>query len=358
VDAQKLRKAGSLVAARDALVTCGQGSCPEIVRDKCVEWLPEVEAEIPTVVLVAKSSAGGDVDGVEVRIDQEGGARSIDGRPIALDPGEHVFEFRHGAERKLERAVLTSRQKDRRIEVTFGTRAEARARTDDAAAAPPARSSAWPLSVYVLGGVGVVALGSFGYFGFTALDEKSSLEDECAPRCTEDQKEGVDRKLLFADISLGVAAVSLGGDQNGRARPAAAAARSREACQDVFRHAPDVVADHEPLLDLDGARGRHHAERHGDVEALADVDHEDVGALLAELGELGRPSAACAAAGAHEVEQGSLARLHPGTDGPGQGRQRAPLHRARAQAHQDLEAHGEEQEPPEYDGDDGGHFHR
>lgn len=206
VEAQKLRKSGSLLKARTALVTCAQNSCPEVVRDKCVAWLSEVESEIPSVVLGAKSRDGSDLTDVEVRIDGEAEPRRIDGQSIPLDPGEHRVEFRRGEERLEEKVVLTARQKDRRVEVSFGK--------PDAPATPPTPSKPHkkpvPVGVYVLGGVGVVALGSFGYFGLTAVNERDDLKKDCAPDCSEDQKDSVDRKLLFADISLGVAVVSLG----------------------------------------------------------------------------------------------------------------------------------------------------
>jgi hypothetical protein len=204
VEAQKLRKSGSLVKARAELVTCAQTSCPEVVRDKCVAWLPEVEAETPSVILVAKSGDGSDLTDVEVHIDQESATRRIDGQSIPLDPGEHVFVFRRGDERKEQRVVLSARNKDRQVEVSF---------IEDApkpAPKPKPRKKSVPVGVYVLGGVGVVALGSFGYFGITALRDRSDLKERCAPGCTQDEKESVDRKLLIADISLGVAVVSLG----------------------------------------------------------------------------------------------------------------------------------------------------
>ena len=67
-----------------------------------------------------------------------------------------------------------------------------------------------PASVYILGGLGIVALGSFGYFGVTAIRQRDDLESDCAPGCSQDDKDSVDRKLLIADISLGVAVLSLG----------------------------------------------------------------------------------------------------------------------------------------------------
>jgi hypothetical protein len=208
VEAQRLRKSNELVAAREALVTCGQDACPEVVRDKCVEWLPEVEQEIPTVVLVVQTPDGADLPDAAARIDDGGPSHAIDGKPIPLDPGEHVFEFSYEGETKRRTVVLTPREKDRRILVTFGVK---RGPPEPPAGKPaPPPDGALPASFWILGGIGVVALGSFGYFGLAALGEKSDLEESCQPNCTEDEKASVDRKALIADISLGVAAVALG----------------------------------------------------------------------------------------------------------------------------------------------------
>ncbi len=228
VEAQKLRKSGSLVKAREELVTCGQNRCPELVRDKCVGWLPEVEQEIPSVILVAKSSDGADLGDVEVTIDDKPELHHIDGQSIPLDPGEHRFGFRHGSVHRRSAVIITARQKDRRIEVTFDA-PEAKSKPD-----PPKRQKKpLPASVYVLGGVSVVALGSFGYFGVTAIQQRNRLRKDCAPDCSESDKDSVDRKLLIADISLGVAVVSLGA--------ATWIALSRGKSEDVAVHAIPVA---------------------------------------------------------------------------------------------------------------------
>lgn len=208
VEAQRLRKSNELVAAREALVTCGQDACPEVIREKCVEWLPAVEAEIPTVVLVVQTPDGADLRDATARIDGAGELRPIDGKPIPLDPGEHVFEFAYEGETKTRTVVITPREKDRRILATFGAKAAPAGPPAEPPAAAP--STGLPASFFILGGVGVVALGSFAYFGVAALNEKSDLEASCKPNCTDDDRASVDRKALIADVSLGVAVVALG----------------------------------------------------------------------------------------------------------------------------------------------------
>src|SRR4051794_10218492 len=54
--AQRLRLAGKLLSAQDALVTCADPSCPGVVRVACSEWLTDVKKSIPTVVFAARET--------------------------------------------------------------------------------------------------------------------------------------------------------------------------------------------------------------------------------------------------------------------------------------------------------------
>jgi hypothetical protein len=67
-----------------------------------------------------------------------------------------------------------------------------------------------PTGAWLLGGVGVVALGSFGYFGLSAKSELDKL-DSCSPSCARSQSDTGRRDALFADVSLGIGVVALAG---------------------------------------------------------------------------------------------------------------------------------------------------
>ena len=62
-----------------------------------------------------------------------------------------------------------------------------------------------PAMAWVLGSVGVAALGSFAYFAISAESQTS-----CAPSCSDGEADEIYRKYLVADISLGVGVVALG----------------------------------------------------------------------------------------------------------------------------------------------------
>jgi len=63
---------------------------------------------------------------------------------------------------------------------------------------------------YVLAGTGLATLASFTYFALRGRAQESDLESRCAPNCGRDEADAMQSKYLAADVSLGLAAVSLG----------------------------------------------------------------------------------------------------------------------------------------------------
>ncbi|MGZ3478173.1 MAG: hypothetical protein ACXVCJ_26990, partial [Polyangiales bacterium] len=62
----------------------------------------------------------------------------------------------------------------------------------------------------VFGGIGVVGLVGFVGFGLSAKSQASDLRSSCAPACAQSDVDGVKRKALFADVSLGIGLVAIG----------------------------------------------------------------------------------------------------------------------------------------------------
>jgi hypothetical protein len=92
-EGQSLRLAGKLVEARKRLRGCAAASCPAIVREDCLERIEEIGVAQPTVIFEATNGYGHRLVAVRVSIDGIRVADRLDGRPIAVDPGEHVFVF-------------------------------------------------------------------------------------------------------------------------------------------------------------------------------------------------------------------------------------------------------------------------
>jgi hypothetical protein len=118
--AQPLRRAGQLRAARQQLRTCASQSCPAILRDECVQWLDEVGRAIPTLVLEAKDQDGNDRSDVRVTLDGQVVAQHLDGNAIEIDPGEHDLVFEAAGGVALTRHVVIGiGEKDRHERATL-----------------------------------------------------------------------------------------------------------------------------------------------------------------------------------------------------------------------------------------------
>lgn len=212
VDGQKLRKAGKLLDARTQFATCARQTCPTEIVQRCSQWSEEVQAAIPSVVLAARDTQGRDLADVTVSVDGAAAA-PMGTRGIDLDPGEHRFVFQHAGSPDVEqRYILREGEKNREVVATFGASASPAvptvASSPSSAESPSDESRPVPTLTWVLGGIGVAALASFGTFGALGVSERST--DGCDKACPPSQKSDVDTKFLIADVSLGVGVVALG----------------------------------------------------------------------------------------------------------------------------------------------------
>jgi len=172
--------------------------------------LAEVERSLPTVVLAVSTSRGEEVVDVRIVVDGEELLDRIEGRAVAVDPGEHMFRVSTRQGMSIERRVVIRQGEKNRI-----LKFRLPARDVPKPAEPPREAGARqgrtiPGSVYVLGVVSAVAVGGCAYFGLSGKSRQDDLESRCAPNCTEDETDAMYRRYLFSDISLGVALVSAG----------------------------------------------------------------------------------------------------------------------------------------------------
>jgi hypothetical protein len=92
-EGQSLRRAGKLVQARKRLAVCAAATCPSIVREDCQDRIVEIAVAQPTVVFTATNGEGRPLVAVRVLVDGVVVAGELDGRALAVDPGEHLFAF-------------------------------------------------------------------------------------------------------------------------------------------------------------------------------------------------------------------------------------------------------------------------
>jgi hypothetical protein len=195
-DGQVLRTNRRLLAAREQFLACSVPACPALVRKDCTDLLERVQQSLPTVVFVAYDGDKREVAGVRVQLD----GRAVPtraGQPTPVDPGEHRVRF-EAPDGQVREYFIVARENERARRIV--------AELDGSAGSGDEQgTSATRHAAYVLGGVGAVALGSFGYF---ALRGRST--EECAPRCTNDEVDRLRGQYLAADVSLIVGLASLG----------------------------------------------------------------------------------------------------------------------------------------------------
>lgn len=90
---QDLRRSGRVREAVEKFEVCTARACPGMVRSDCARRLGEARRAVPTIVFVAKDARGNLVRDARVTMDGAPIASDLDGSPIQVDAGEHIFEL-------------------------------------------------------------------------------------------------------------------------------------------------------------------------------------------------------------------------------------------------------------------------
>lgn len=219
--AQELRNAGKLVEARDQLVICSRAACPKLISADCTRWMGEVIEALPSVVPAAKDGNGRDVIEARFSIDGKPVTEALDGKPIAVDPGVHVFRFEaKGSEPQEERVAVRSGEQNRVVTVKLVAAAKAPLPTPNVAVTPPTAKRPIPILPITIGAVGVVLLGVALYMDLSATGAAHDLRNQCAPSCAEGKVDDIKTRYVVSGITagVGVAALVVGGVLYFRAR--------------------------------------------------------------------------------------------------------------------------------------------
>jgi hypothetical protein len=237
-EGQTLHRAGRLKASKERFQRCLDLQCSPVLRMDCAARLDEVEAEVPTIVLAARSSRG---DLVEVSVFQSGLLLTsrLDGRPIALDPGPQALRFEAAGHEPLEeRLLMRSGERNRLVLVTMkerlpsGSPSNGPALTsspgltsptpggtasEGSAAAPPRSVPAPPAqplasfstSDYFVFGTGLGLAAAGAVLGLVVVRERAAATEQCSPFCSEDHVDGIRRRGWIADGLLVLSAGTL-----------------------------------------------------------------------------------------------------------------------------------------------------
>jgi hypothetical protein len=219
-DAQLLRKQGSLLQAREKLLDCSQSSCPRLVVNDCTGWLSEVEASLSSVVFAVSDEQGRDISDARVSGNGHLIVERTDGRAVLLDPGTYDFAFEApGYENATESISLRQSEKDRIVRVVMPHVApEVAAVTADSGtpelppsaatdAAPVRTHKDYSTAMYLLGGTGLLGVGTFAFFGLNGNAKLHEVE-RCVGDCSSASRAGK-RDYLIADIGLAVAVATI-----------------------------------------------------------------------------------------------------------------------------------------------------
>ncbi len=208
IAAQRLRKKGELFSARIELVSCAQQQCPDVTKPQCAKWLQEVEAALPSILIVANGTDGNTTADVRVYVDGRLVRDKLDGRPVYIDPGKHKLRFEHQNAEAIEQELLISEgQKSVQVPVSFARKAGA----PQPPTPPPPEdtvetSTVSPL-VYVGFGLGAVGLIVGTVTGAMSLSKASELHDECPQMgpeewiCPEERHSEMDTAYTLAHVS-------------------------------------------------------------------------------------------------------------------------------------------------------------
>jgi hypothetical protein len=197
---RKLKPAPKLLAARDELVKCSQAACPDAIVVRCQEWLGEVNAAIPTVLLTAHSK-GVDVVDVKVTIDGVERPDAMSGSPIELDPGVRRIVARRGGVERHKTLLIVQSKKNRPVDFVFPAK-KPPPPPGPGKVTPPPDGFTMPLLGWIGFGVGIVAVVVGSITGGIAISKGSELQDECRSGICGPTQEG------DYDAGLGVAHTS------------------------------------------------------------------------------------------------------------------------------------------------------
>jgi len=209
VAGQKLRATGALRAASQRFALCIAPDCPGVVRRDCGKWLGELGEAMPSMVFQVVDAQGSDVHDGAIFFDGEELAGAMEGRAIPVDPGSHLLAYVQGTERIEQNVVVREGERNRHLQFRLANRnvpvVPSLSQLPTSDASPPARTSPspWP---WVLGGVGVAALGVGTGFWIAGTNAHGDLGSSCAPThsCSEDDVSSAKRQLVVGDILVGV----------------------------------------------------------------------------------------------------------------------------------------------------------
>ncbi len=191
VAGQKAQKAGELGNARAAFLRCARAVCPAEVTARCTNWVAEIDAAMPSVLIAAQDDRGHDLLNGVIRIDGVSHPEALEGQSVTLEPGPHTLRLETVGRAPVEQSVVVrEHEKNRRVVLRI---------------APLVVVHRTSIVPFVLGGIGVVAGLTFGAFATAGVVDRQS--SACDSGCGPTDASRVRTELMIADVSLVTAGV-------------------------------------------------------------------------------------------------------------------------------------------------------
>lgn len=210
--AQKLRRDKKLTEARPELLTCSRDVCPQQIRNDCTRWLSDIDTAMSTVVVRARDSEGHDLIDVKVYVDGQLLLPKLQGTSVPVDPGQHKFRYELPNGKSVEDDVLIAEgEKDRVLRVNIPTET---AGGGGGGGGATTSSGGGPGPVpWIIGGIGVAALGVFVGLQVDAQSTYSSMKNGCGatvpPSCPADKVNGLGTEFGVSGVFLAVGAAAV-----------------------------------------------------------------------------------------------------------------------------------------------------
>jgi hypothetical protein len=213
--AQKLKNEKKLTDARAQFIICAREICPSVVRVECARALAEVESSTSTVVIRARDAGGKDIIDVKVYVDGNLLLPRLQGTAVTVDPGAHKFRYEFPNGKTVEEDVLIAEgEKDRVLRIE--AKGEGAAVVDNGGhggeTPKETTTGGGPGPVpWIIGGVGLAALGVFVGLQIDAQGTYSNLKDTCGVTgtCDKGKVDALGTEFGVSGVFLGVGAVAL-----------------------------------------------------------------------------------------------------------------------------------------------------
>ena len=234
-----LRRQGKLLDARAKAAVCAAEACPQAIQMACIARSDELNANIPSLVLVVRDAQGRDVPNATVAIDGQAAA-PVSGQAIALDPGTHRFKVEAPGGLATESTfVLRAGERQRQEKIVLASVATSPVQTPEKPAPEPSSPGSTQRTIgLVTGGVGVAGLVVGSIFGGIASSQWSDAKDTCGEGCAKDSPAQAKKSDAESSATIATIGIIAGGVLLATGLVLYFTAPSRSATGSTFRVGP------------------------------------------------------------------------------------------------------------------------